>query len=128
MELHQLTPGDIREALRVCFDPELAVNIVDLGLIDEVRVERDTEAPGVDPRYRVHLALLQRMEDEQRNAMLRAQVENRLMGMREISQTAISVSDTTWMPDRMTAAARRQLGLDRPAGTGLIQIELRPDR
>ena len=120
-----LTTNGIRDALRVCFDPELAVNIVDLGLLQDLCIEPDPAAPGLDPRCHVHLVLLQRTDDEQRSAMLRSQVENRLMGMREISQVTIETDTSTpWTVDRLSGAARRQLGLDRSANPALVQIRL----
>lgn len=120
----ELTPDNFREALRVCFDPELGVNIVDLGMVEAIRMERDTEAPGTTPRYRIHLTLLRRTGDDQRQAMLQGQIENRLMGMREISLTVVEVSEHVWTADRITTAGRQQLGLDRSAKPGLIQIRL----
>ena len=124
-EHNALTPDYIRDALRVCFDPELAVNIVDLGLIESIGIEPDNDAPGLDPRYRVHLTVLQRTNDEQRNAMLQGQIENRLMSMREISQTFIEmITNPPWTAGRMTPEARRQLGVDRAAAPALVQIRL----
>ena len=51
------TEDHVRDALRVCFDPELAVNIVDLGLLYGVSVVPDGEAPGFEPRYDVLVTL-----------------------------------------------------------------------
>ena len=41
-----LSAADIRSALRDCYDPALPCNIVDLGLVRELRVEPDPNAPG----------------------------------------------------------------------------------
>jgi len=41
-------PDQIREALKNVFDPELGINIVDLGLVYDVRVD---EHGGVDIEY-----------------------------------------------------------------------------
>jgi metal-sulfur cluster biosynthetic enzyme len=41
-------PDQIREALKNVFDPELGINIVDLGLVYDVRVD---EQGGVDIEY-----------------------------------------------------------------------------
>lgn len=120
-----LTDDGVREALRVCFDPELPVNIVDLGLVESIRLAPDQEAPGTAQRFVVTVTLLRRTEDEQREAMLQAQVSNRLSGMYEISKAAVHFTDATpWTAERMSDDARRHLGLDRSPGTGLVQITL----
>lgn len=35
------TPDEIKEKLKECYDPEIPVNIVDLGLIYDIEVEDD---------------------------------------------------------------------------------------
>ena len=120
-----LTEETIREALRVCFDPELAVNIVDLGLVYNIDTTRDEDAPGFEPRYNVRITLTMRAPNDEREAMLIGQVNNRLAGMREVSRSTVDVVwEPAWTADRMSAAARQQLGLDRPPKQGLITIKL----
>lgn len=120
-----LTEDDVRDALRVCFDPELQVNIVDLGLVYGIAITRDEEAPGYEPRYLVHIALTMRAPNDEREALLIGQVQNRFAGMREVSRATVAVIwEPAWTAERMTTAARQQLGLDRPAKQGLINITL----
>ncbi len=120
-----LSEEDVREALKVCFDPELAVNIVDLGLVYGVKVERDEQWPGLDPRCIVHITMTMRAPNDEREAMLIGQVKNRLAGMREVSRSNVDlVWEPAWSADRMNAAARQQLGLDRAPKQGLVSIKL----
>ena len=120
-----LTEAEILDALRVCFDPELPVNIVDLGLVYGIAVFLDLDAPGVDPRYRVSVKLTMRMPNDEREPMLLGQVKNRLAGIQAISRSDVQlVRDPVWNPERMTQAARQQLGLDLPAQMELVQIRL----
>jgi metal-sulfur cluster biosynthetic enzyme len=115
----------VREALKVCFDPELPVNIVDLGLVYGIEVTLDEDAPGIDPRYCVKVRLTMRAPNEEREGMLVAQVRNRLAGMQEVSRSAVDlVWEPAWTADRMTPEARKQLGLGRPARQGLVNIQL----
>jgi metal-sulfur cluster biosynthetic enzyme len=119
------TQHDIREALRVCFDPELAVNIVDLGLVYDVDVQQDSEWPGFAPRYVVHVTMTMRAPNEEREAMLIGQVKNRLAGIPDVSRTEVTlVWEPAWTADRMSTAARQQLGLDRAPKQGLVTIRL----
>jgi metal-sulfur cluster biosynthetic enzyme len=119
------TQIDIREALRVCFDPELPVNIVDLGLVYAVQVQQDEEWPGFEPRYVIHVTLTMRAPSEEREAMLIGQVKNRLAGLPDVSRSEVSLTwEPAWTADRMSAAARQQLGLDRAPKQGLVSIKL----
>lgn len=121
-----LTEQHVREALRVCFDPELPVNIVDLGLVYGIHIEQDHEAPGFEPRYLVSIDLTMRAPNEEREAMLLGQVKNRLAGMQEVSCSEVRlIWEPAWSADRMSDAARRQLGLDRTPEQGLVSIKLR---
>lgn len=120
-----LTEDDVREALRVCFDTELQVNIVDLGLVYGIQITRDEEAPGYEPRYVVHIDLTMRAPNDEREALMLGQIHNRLAGMREVSRSTVEVVwEPAWSAERMTPAARQQLGLDRPAKQGLVRITL----
>ncbi|SEC27103.1 metal-sulfur cluster assembly factor [Terriglobus roseus] len=119
------TQDDIREALRVCFDPELSVNIVDLGLVYSVDIQQDTEWPGFQPRYVPHVVMTMRAPSEEREAMLIGQVKNRLAGLPDVSRSEVTlVWEPAWTADRMSAAARQQLGLDRAPRQGLVTIKL----
>ena len=123
--MQTFTRDDVNDALRVCFDPELPVNIVDLGLVYAIEVNRDWDAPGVDPRYAVRITLSMRAPNDEREAMLLAQVHNRLMGMQEVSWATVNLTwEPAWSADRISVAARRELGLDRPATPTLINISL----
>ena len=120
-----LRADDIREALHVCFDPELPVNIVDLGLLHTIELAPDAEAPGTTPRFRVAVTLLRRTTDDQREAMLQGQVANRLAGIYDISHGVVRFTDDPgWTADRISDEGRQQLGLHRKARPGLVQIQL----
>lgn len=121
-----MSDAEILDALRVCFDPELAVNIVDLGLVYSVQAERDANAPGFEPRYVVRVVLTMRAQNDEREAMLVGQVRNRLAGLRAVSRSEVQlVWQPAWTAERMSAAARAQLGLDRVAKSGLVTISLK---
>jgi len=91
-----MTDADLVNALRDCYDTLQQRNIVDLGLVQSASLTRDTEAPGaqirgVPPRYIAHITLRAPGSDDTRNAQLRAQIENRLAGLPEISRTEIDM-------------------------------------
>ena len=99
----------VREWLKEVKDPELFVNIVDLGLIYGVTLSPAADAPG-----KQHVAIDMTMTSPACPAgpQLIADTK-RTVGSRE-SIAAVEVRivmDPPWTPDRMTDAARDQLGI-----------------
>jgi metal-sulfur cluster biosynthetic enzyme len=121
-----LAEVDIRAALRDCYDPELPLNIVDLGLIQNITITPDLEAPGsgipgVPQKHIVHIDLIPTHPSEAAEAHLRAQIINRLAGLETIAQTTVHILATPiWTPQNITPTGRRILGLD--GNPNLIQI------
>lgn len=97
----------VREALKQVVDPELFVNIVDLGLIYEVKIDEQADGKanvGIDmtmtsPACPAGPQLLSQSKD----------VVSRLDGVNEVDVRL--VMDPPWTPDRMTEDARDQLGI-----------------
>jgi metal-sulfur cluster biosynthetic enzyme len=121
-----LTESDILTALRDCYDPSVPCNIVDLGLIRSITITPDLEAPGsnipgVPPRHRIHISLTPTQTDDTANAVLHAQIINRLAGLETISHTTITLlHEPQWTPQSITPAGRKILGLD--GNPHLVQI------
>lgn len=115
-----LTQEHLREALRVCFDPQIALNIVDLGLVQSIQLLPDDEAPGagiagVPERQRLNLTLLATADDEAYQAQLLALVHNRLAGLPELSRATILIAaEPRWSPSLISPAGRSALNLDQP--------------
>jgi len=97
----------VREALKQVIDPELFVNIVDLGLIYEIKVEEVEEGKAnvavemtmTSPACPAGPQLLGQSKD----------FVGRLEGVEEVDVRL--VMDPPWTPDRMTDDARDQLGI-----------------
>ena len=121
-----LNEADILLALRDCYDPTLPCNIVDLGLIHSITITPDLEAPGsnipgVPPRHRIQISLTPTQTDDTANAVLQAQITNRLAGLETVSHTTVTLlHEPHWTPQNITPAGRRILGLD--GNPHLVQI------
>jgi len=97
----------VREALKSVIDPELFVNIVDLGLIYEVKIDEQPDAKSnvtvemtmISPACPAGPQLLSQSQDAVR----------RLDGVAEVDVKL--VMEPPWTPDRMTEDARDQLGI-----------------
>ncbi|MFM7293171.1 MAG: metal-sulfur cluster assembly factor, partial [Planctomycetia bacterium] len=103
------TEEAVREWLKEVKDPELFVNIVDLGLVYGVTLSPAADAPG-----KQHVAIDMTMTSPACPAgpQLIADTK-RTVGSRD-SIAAVEVRivmDPPWTPDRMTDAARDQLGI-----------------
>ncbi len=97
----------VREALKQVIDPELFVNIVDLGLIYEIKVNENdagksdvqVEMTMTSPACPAGPQLLGQSKD----------FVSRLEGVAEVDIRL--VMEPPWTPDRMTEDARDQLGI-----------------
>lgn len=112
------TEQDVLAALRDVYDPELPINIVDLGLVYRVDVAIDTEAPGagipgVPPRHRVDIDVTMTSQGCPAHELIIEKVKNRLAGLYEISETQVHlVWEPAWGPQRISVEARKQLGIE----------------
>src|SRR3990167_69993 len=95
--------AQVIEALRTCFDPEIPVNIYELGLIYDVKVE---PAGAVEVRMTLtspHCPVAQ---------SLPAEVEARIKAVPGVTDARVEVVlDPPWEPSRMSEAAKLQLGM-----------------
>ena len=107
-----LTEEDVLTALRDVNDPELPVNIVDLGLIYKVDVLPDPDAPGMLPKQKVAIEITMTTQGCPAHAMILEQVRNRLAGVQGISETTVDlVWEPAWTPDRISPEAQKKLGI-----------------
>ncbi|MGA7970017.1 MAG: metal-sulfur cluster assembly factor [Terriglobales bacterium] len=103
-----LTEDDVRSALRQCYDPEIPVNIVDLGLIYGIRFDA---APDDQQDVNVEMTLTAQGCPEHVNisAQVKARVEQ-LPGVRNAHVNV--VWNPPWTPERLSPDARKQLGIE----------------
>jgi metal-sulfur cluster biosynthetic enzyme len=108
-----LTEEDVLAALRDVYDPELPVNIVDLGLIYRLAVAPDPDAPGMMPRSRIEIDITMTSRGCPSHESIIEKVRNRLAGVQQISSTDVKlVWEPAWGPERISEAARKHLGIE----------------
>lgn len=113
-----ITADTVRDALRVCFDPEVPCNIVDLGLVYSVAVALDPDAPGagipgVPQKHKVHIGLTLTSKGCPAHTQIIAQIEGRLSAFETISGTSVElVWEPAWTPARISPEGRKLLGID----------------
>ena len=106
-----LFESDILSALSDCFDPELKLNVVDLGLIYEVATGPDPDSTPAWPRQWVRVTMTLVAADSPASGLILEQVRNRLAGIPDISHIDVDlVWEPAWSVDRISEEGRRQLG------------------
>ena len=103
-----LTEAEVLSALKQCYDPEIPVNIVDLGLIYGIRF---ASADGSQQDVAIDMTLTAQgcPAHVQIGEQVKARVEQ-LPGVRNV--TVNVVWNPPWTPERLSAEARKQLGID----------------
>ncbi len=106
-----VTEQEVLSALKSCYDPEIPVNIVDLGLIYTVNFA-DVEAAD-EPQQDVTVDMTLTSPGCPEHVNISAQVKSRLEQLPGIRNAAVNVVWTPpWTPERLTADAKKQLGID----------------
>jgi probable FeS assembly SUF system protein SufT len=94
--------------LRTVFDPEIPVNIVDLGLIYSCVI-----APLHDSGNRIEIKMTLTAPGCGMAGVLKEDVERKLSHLPGVKEVSVEVVfDPPWEPGRMSEAAKLQLGLD----------------
>ena len=96
-----ITSQKIKEKLRECYDPEIPINIVDLGLVYDIRIEGDAvtvrmtlTAPGCPLAGSI-------VED----------VRRKLLELEGVGKAEVElVWDPQWTPERISEEAKDTLG------------------
>lgn len=92
----------VMDALKTVYDPEIPVNIYDLGLIYDVNVK---------PDYTVEICMTLTSPACPVAGSLPPEVEQKVKAVPGVSSCLVEVVwDPPWSPDRMSEAARLELG------------------
>lgn len=91
------------EALRNCYDPEIPINIVDLGLIYDVQVVED----------KVNIKMTLTAQGCPAHVFIGEQVKTRVEQVPGVAEANVEIVwDPPWEPSRMSAEARKKLGIE----------------
>jgi FeS assembly SUF system protein len=100
-------PGELQErvidVLRTCFDPEIPVNIYELGLIYDV---------DIDSEANVGIRMTLTSPGCPVAGSLPGEVQSKVASVIGVKSAKVDlVWDPAWRPDRMSEAAKLQLGM-----------------
>ena len=95
--------AQVIEALQTCFDPEIPVNIYELGLIYDVQVSDRGESEVTMTLTTPHCPAAQSLPSE---------VERKVRDVRGVTLVKVNVVwEPPWSPARMSEAAKLELGM-----------------
>lgn len=99
-----LSNEQILDAVRQCYDPEIPVNIVDLGLIYDIQHD---EAGNVS----VKMTLTS--QGCPSALAIPEQVKQRVGALADVRDVSVQIVwEPAWNPNMISEAARKQLGID----------------
>ena len=99
-----VTVEEVTEALKDVYDPEIPVNVVDLGLIYEVQVKDDNH---------VHVLMTLTAAGCGMGPFIAQQAEWAIADVDGVKDVDVEiVFDPPWSPDRITEDGKKLLGLD----------------
>jgi probable FeS assembly SUF system protein SufT len=100
---------EIWNQMRSCYDPEIPVNIVDLGLIYDCHIE---PIAGATDSYRVDVKMTLTAPGCGMGPTLQQDVQNKLLSLEAVDEVNVDlVWEPQWNQGMLTEAAKLQLGL-----------------
>jgi metal-sulfur cluster biosynthetic enzyme len=101
-EIKKLTEDDILKALSEVYDPEIPINIVDLGLIYKVNIN-DNNDVNVDMTFTTMGCPM--------HVYIKEQARDRLEKIQGVGKVEVNlVWEPKWTPDRISKEVRERLG------------------
>ena len=99
-----VTIDEVRTALKDVYDPEIPVNVVDLGLIYNIEV---------DDEDRVHVEMTLTAAGCSMGSFIAQQAEWAINEVEGVKDVEVNITfEPPWSPDQITEDGRKLLGLD----------------
>ena len=98
-----VTKQDVMKVLKKCYDSEIGISLVDLGLIYDVQVKDDKvyiKMTLTTPGCPMHVFMVNDVEEKVK----------KMKGVKEVKVEL--VWDPPWTPDRMSREAKKKLGFE----------------
>lgn len=99
-----LNNEEVIKALRQCYDPEIPVNVYDLGLIYNIELD--------EPNESVKVTMSLTSQGCPAAQMLPAQIEQMIRSQLQVKGVQVNVVwEPPWTPERITPEGKKRLGL-----------------
>src|ERR1700693_1009748 len=108
-----VTEQDVMSALKSCYDPEIPINIVDLGLIYKVDFAPAPAESPAEPKQDVTVEMTLTAQGCPEHVNISAQVKSRVEQLPGVRNANVNVIwEPPWTPERLSPEARKQLGIE----------------
>jgi probable FeS assembly SUF system protein SufT len=105
-QLPGTTEDKIWEVMKTCFDPEIPVNVVDLGLVYECKITPNEKGEHVE------IKMTLTAPGCGMGPVLVADIEQKIRGIKEVADVKVElVFDPPWNRGMMSDVAKLQLGM-----------------
>jgi probable FeS assembly SUF system protein SufT len=105
---HRFSEQAVWDALKTCFDPEIPVNIVDLGLIYDLSIERSATGG-----HQVDVKMTLTAPGCGMGPVIAEDARQKIAALPEVESAKVHIVwDPQWTPQMISAEGRKILGLD----------------
>lgn len=103
MEIKQ----EIVKVLKKCYDPEIPIDLWNLGLIYDIDIKQDNDL------YQVKIIMSLTTPGCSMGGQMANDIKNKINSLEHISDVLVEVTfDPPWKPEMMTEFARKKLGFE----------------
>ncbi|MCW1291693.1 MAG: iron-sulfur cluster assembly protein [Candidatus Rehaiarchaeum fermentans] len=97
-----ITKEEVLEALKKCYDPEIPINVVDLGLVYDIKIDED----------KVYILMTLTSPFCPIIDIFIEDVKEKIKEQTKAERVDVDITfDPPWSPDKMNDAAKKELGL-----------------
>ena len=102
------TQDEVLTALKDCYDPEIPVNIVDLGLIYGIKID-----PAENDQQDITVDMTLTAQGCPEHVTIGEQVKGRVQQIPGVRTVNVNVVwEPAWTPERLSPEARKKLGIE----------------
>jgi len=100
---------DIVEKLKTCFDPEIPIDLWNLGLIYSIKIKKEAKVKILMTLTTPGCSMINIIAED---------VKNKVSSIKEIKEVIVDVTfEPPWTPEMMTDEGKVKLGFDSPKKT-----------
>lgn len=101
--------ASVWDAMKQCYDPEIPVNIVDLGLIYDLLLS----SPNAEGKYKANIKMTLTAQGCGMGPVIAEDARQRIEALESIESAQVDIIwDPPWTPHMISAEGRLKLGLD----------------
>ena len=101
--MNKVTIEDVNAILLQCFDPEIPVNVLDLGLIYEVKIEDKN----------VHIIMTLTARGCPMHSVISEDIRSKVSVLENIDNVTVEIVwEPQWTPSMISPAGRKALGME----------------